>query len=115
MGMAPTVEDATRPRVMPWPEAGLDREAIMRMCGDGILVTGFNGGNSNAATGDYSFGIEGFEFKEGRITHPVREMLMTGNLITLWNSLLAAGDDARRCLSRLTPTLAFEAVDISGE
>ena len=115
MGMAPTVEDAIRPRVMPWPEEGLDREAIMKMCGDGILVTGFNGGNSNAATGDYSFGIEGFEFKDGRITRPVREMLMTGNLVTLWNSLLAAGDDARRCLSRLTPTLAFEAVDISGE
>ncbi|MEZ4999833.1 MAG: metallopeptidase TldD-related protein [Bacteroidales bacterium] len=26
----------------------------------GILVTGFNGGNSNGSTGDFSFRIEGF-------------------------------------------------------
>lgn len=115
MDMAPTVEDAIRPRVMPWPEAGLDREEIMRRCGDGILVTGFNGGNSNPATGDYSFGIEGFAFKDGRIIHPVREMLMTGNLVELWNGLIAAGDDARVCMSKLIPTLAFENVDFSGE
>ena len=115
MQMAPTVEDATRPRVMPWPEAGMDRAAIMRLCGEGILVTGFNGGNSNPATGDYSFGIEGFAFKDGLITHPVREMLMTGNLVDLWNHFLAAGDDSRLCKSKLIPTLAFENVDFSGE
>ena len=115
MQMPPTIEDAIRPRVMPWPRAGMDRESIMHLCGDGILVTGFNGGNSNAATGDYSFGIEGFAFKDGRITHPVREMLMTGNLVDLWNHLLAAGDDARHCMSKLIPTLAFENVDFSGE
>ena len=115
LDMEPTAEDAIRPKVMPWPVDGLDRAAILGRCGEGILVTGFNGGNSNAATGDYSFGIEGFAFKDGQITHPVREMLMTGNLITLWNSLLAAGDDARTCLARLVPTLAFDNVDISGE
>jgi PmbA protein len=115
MQMDPTVEDATRPKVMPWPEPGLDREAIMRRCGEGILVTGFNGGNSNAATGDYSFGVEGFAFKDGRVTHPVREMLITGNLVDLWNHFMAAGDDARPCKSKLIPTLAFENVDFSGE
>ena len=115
MRMDPTVEDAIRPMVMPWPRKGLDRAAILSMCGDGILVTGFNGGNSNSATGDYSFGIEGFAFKDGKITRPVREMLMTGNLVTLWNGLLAAGDDARPCKSKLIPTLAFENVDFSGE
>lgn len=113
-GMAPTIEDATRPRIMPWPQPGLDRDSIMRRCRNGILVTGFNGGNSNSATGDYSFGIEGFAFKDGKIVHPVREMLMTGNLIELWNSLLAVGDDARPCMSKLIPTLAFENVDFSG-
>ncbi len=115
MQMAPTVEDAVRPKVMPWPVPGLDRDAIMERLGEGILITGFNGGNSNSATGAYSFGIEGFAFKDGRITHPVREMLMTGDLVTLWNGFLAAGDDARTCKSKLIPTLAFENVDFSGE
>ena len=114
MQMAPTVEDATRAKVLPWPEAGLDREAILRRCGSGILVTDFNGGNSNPVTGDFSYGIEGYLFKDGRIVRPVSEMLMTGNFLTLWARLIAAGDDARPCQSKLIPTLAFAEVDFNG-
>lgn len=94
-------------------EATCGKEELMRIVGDGILVTGFNGGNSNSATGDFSFGVEGFLFKDGKIVHPVREMLITGNLLTLWNNLLAAGNDARFCKSKLIPTLAFGNVDFS--
>ncbi|MCQ2141125.1 MAG: TldD/PmbA family protein [Bacteroidales bacterium] len=114
MGVKPNIEDAIRPKVMPWPKPGMDREALMKLCRNGILVTGFNGGNTNSTTGDYSFGIEGFAFKDGKITHPVREMLITGNLVTLWNSIIGVGDDARLCKSKLTPSLAFEGVDFSG-
>ena len=114
MQLAPTVEDATRPKVLPWPEAGLDRAEIMRRCGSGILVTDFNGGNSNPVTGDFSYGIEGYLFKDGKIVRPVSEMLMTGNFLTLWARLVAAGDDARPCQSKLVPTLAFAEVDFSG-
>ena len=114
MQLAPTVEDATRPKVLPWPRTGLDRDAILRECGSGILVTDFNGGNSNPVTGDFSYGIEGYLFEEGRIVRPVSGMLMTGNLLTLWSRLLAAGDDARPCQTKLIPTLAFGEVDFSG-
>ena len=114
MQLAPTVEDATRPKVLPWPRAGLDRDAILRECGSGILVTDFNGGNSNPVTGDFSYGIEGYLFKDGRIVRPVSGMLMTGNFLTLWSRLLFAGDDARPCQTKLIPTLAFAEVDFSG-
>ena len=114
MQMAPTIEDATRPKVLPWPVAGLDRAAILARCGSGILVTDFNGGNSNPVTGDFSYGIEGYLFEDGRITRPVSGMLMTGNFLTLWSRLLAAGDDARPCQTKLIPTLAFAEVDFSG-
>ena len=114
MQIAPTIEDATRPKVLPWPEAGLDRDAILQRCGKGILVTDFNGGNSNPVTGDFSYGIEGFLFDRGRIVRPVSGMLMTGNLLSLWSKLLVAGDDARPCMTKLIPTLAFAKVDFSG-
>ena len=109
-GMAPTVEDATRPKVVPFGGCKT-REDLMRKVGSGILITGFNGGNSNTSTGDFSYGIEGFAFEDGRITHPVREMLVTGNFIDLWNNLVATADDARLCMSKLIPTLAFENTD----
>ena len=113
LGMDPTVEDITRARLMPYPEPGLDHKDIMKICGDGILITDFNGGNNNTATGDFSYGFSGFLFRNGEILHPVREMVMTGNFLTLWNNLVAAGEDARPCFSKLIPTLAFTNVDIS--
>lgn len=112
LGLAPTITNAIRPVVKPFGSA-TDRAGILKTVGRGVLVTGFNGGNSNPTTGAFSFGIEGFYFEDGEIVHPVREMLVTGNFIDLWNSLIAAGADARVCMSKLIPTLAFENVDIS--
>ena len=109
-GMAPTIEDATRPTVVPFGGCKT-RDDLLRKIGSGILITGFNGGNSNTSTGDFSYGIEGFAFEDGHLTHPVREMLVTGNFIDLWNHLIATADDARPCMSKSIPSLAFEKVD----
>ena len=112
MGLEPTVEDATR--IVVQPTGGCRTlEDVLRKVDTGILVTGFNGGNSNPATGNFSYGIEGFYFKGGKKVHPVREMLITGSFLQLWNSLLAAADDARPCQSKLVPSLAFKDVDFS--
>ena len=112
MEMEPTIEDATRVKVMPFGGCRTQEEVLQKVK-DGILVTGFNGGNSNPATGNFSYGIEGFFIKDGKRLHPVREMLITGNFLTLWNHLEVAADDARPCLSKLVPTLAFSDVDFS--
>lgn len=114
-GMAPTIEDAIRPVLQPFPERGLTEADILKKCGDGILVTGFNGGNCNSATGDFSYGVEGFCFKDGKLERPVCEMLITGNFLSLWANLLYAGEDARPCMAKLIPTLAFADVDFNGE
>ncbi len=114
LGIAPTIEEATRPKVLPWPKPGLGRDEILRMCGNGILVTDFNGGNSNPVTGDFSYGVEGFLFENGKILRPISGMLVTGSFLSLWGRLIAAGDDARSCMSKLIPTLAFAEVDFSG-
>lgn len=114
MGIEPTVEDVLRPRLAPWPNPGLDRNALMKMCGDGILVTDFNGGNCNMTTGDFSYGISGQLFKDGECVRPVSEMLITGNFLDLWKNLIAAGDDYRLCAGKLIPSLAFKDVDFSG-
>lgn len=111
--MSPTIEDCTRPVLSTVGECKSAGD-ILEKVGDGIFVTGFNGGNSNSATGDFSYGIEGFVFENGKIIHPVREMLMTGNFIDLWNHLIATADDARTCMSKIIPTLAFSNVYFAG-
>ena len=120
-GFAPTVEDISRPCLSPFMagkeltdlEKGVSSKDILNQCGNGIYVTGFNGGNCNPVTGDFSFGIEGFAFSKGKITHPVKEMLITGNIVELWNSLTAAGTDTRSSSRWQIPTLAFENVSFS--
>ena len=120
-GFAPTIEDVSRPWLMPFVKGcelaeskkDVSLKDILAICGNGIYVTGFNGGNCNPVTGDFSFGIEGFAFSKGKITHPVKEMLITGNMMTLWNSLVAAGNDARTSSRWQIPTLAFENVSFS--
>lgn len=113
-GLEPTVEDSMRPCLESWPDKGSTLDDVVRKAGDGILVTGFNGGNSNSATGDFSFGIEGFLIEGGKVGKPVREMLITGNLVELWNNVIAIADDARACSSRPTPSVAFKNVSFSG-
>lgn len=121
MGLEPTIEDISRPVVLPYLKGedlttdknSVSLEDILLHCKNGIYVTGFNGGNCNAVTGDFSFGIEGFAFKNGRLSHPVREMVITGNMIGLWNDFIAAGSDYRECSRWQIPTLAFENVYFS--
>lgn len=83
---------------------------ILDLCGSGILVTDFNGGNCNSATGDFSYGFSGFLFENGKITSPIDSMLITGNMTDLWSNLLAAGSDPVPGMSRQVPTLAFRDV-----
>lgn len=121
MGIPATIEDLSRPCLMPYikgsglpdMEKEVSLQDILNICSNGILVTGFNGGNCNHTTGDFSFGIEGFAFRNGKISHPVREMLITGNIISLWKNLLAAGSDYRPSARWQTGSLAFENVSFS--
>lgn len=80
----------------------------------GILITGFNGGNCNGSTGDFSYGIEGFLIQDGKIVHPVNEMNITGNMNEIWLSLVELGNDARNQDSWRIPSLMFKDVDMSG-
>lgn len=91
-----------------------DLEGLLADIDRGILVTGFNGGNSNGATGDFSFGIEGFLVEKGKLIQPVAEMNITGNFKELWHQLVAVGSDVDPSRSWRLPSLVFDKVDFSG-
>ena len=111
MGVDPTIAN---PSVLVMQEGNKDLGGLVAGVDHGILVTGFNGGNSNSSTGDFSYGIEGFLIEKGKLTLPLSEMNVTGNMITLWNSLAETGNDPRLNSSWRIPSLVFEGVDFSG-
>lgn len=104
-----------RPSVLQFGFDGkLSVDQMIASLGQGVLITDFNGGNCNDSTGDFSYGIRGFWFDRGEIVHPIREMNITGNMITLWRGLVAVGDDPRLSSRWALPSLCFEGVNLSG-
>lgn len=89
-GMELTHNDTT---VIDFAHDGIDTPALLTRMGNGVYITGFNGGNCNVTTGDFSYGIEGFEVRNGIIAEPVAEMLVTGNMLDLWSKLVLVSND----------------------
>jgi len=91
-----------------------DLQSLIATVDKGILVTGFNGGNCNSTTGDFSFGIDGFLIEKCQIVKPVSEMNITGNMLELWSNIRELGNDVNTNSSWLMPSILFEGVDFSG-
>jgi PmbA protein len=111
LAMAPTTGGKTNWVVpagtVPWRE-------LARRYDRAILVTGFLGGNANPLTGDFSYGIRGRLLERGEPTRSLSEMNVSGNVLTIFHQLVAAGDDPWTWGSTIAPTLVFEDVAFSG-
>ncbi len=111
LGVPPTT---ARTSNLTWRLGERSREGLLADLGEGILVTGFLGGNSNGTTGDFSLGVRGFRVRGGRIAEPVGEMNVSGNHLELWKRLTAVGNDPYPYSAMRTPTLVFEGVQFAG-
>ncbi|WP_321287852.1 TldD/PmbA family protein [uncultured Sunxiuqinia sp.] len=109
--MEPTTGDSSN---LIFESGEKDLEALVKSMKKGILVTGFNGGNTNGSTGDFSYGIDGFLVEDGEIIKPVSEMNISGNMKELWMNLAEVGTDPNPISSWQTPSMLFKGVDFSG-
>jgi PmbA protein len=89
--------------------AGIDR---------GVLVTDAVGVHSgaNPISGEFSVGIAGVLIEGGRLTRPVHEVTLAGDIISMLTSIRALGDDARWVPggSILTPSVVIDGMAIGG-
>ncbi len=122
VGYEPTIEGISNPHLMPYSKSGINLESegklltlhdVLTEANEGIYVTAFNGGNCNSVTGDFSYGVEGFIIKDGKLGSPIKEMIITGNIIELWSNILSIAEDAREVSRWKIPTLAFSNVEFS--
>lgn len=111
LGIPPTTGRSSN---LAWKLGERSQAALLADMGEGILVTGFLGGNSNGTTGDFSLGVRGFRVRAGALAEPVGEMNVSGNHLDLWKRLVAVGDDPYRYSAMRTPTLVFEGVQLAG-
>jgi PmbA protein len=89
--------------------AGLER---------GVLVTDAVGVHSgaNPISGEFSVGISGVLIEGGKLSTPVREVTLAGDIISMLTSVRALGDDARWVPggSILTPSVVIDGMAIGG-
>jgi PmbA protein len=90
------------------------RDDLIAQMGTGLLVTSMIGSTINPNTGDYSRGAAGFWVQNGKITHPVNECTIAGNLREMWRTMIAA-NDARPHLSRVVPSLLVSGLTLAGD
>jgi PmbA protein len=109
--LKPTSGDSTN---LIFTAGNRDLNSMIQGLDKGIFITGFNGGNCNGSTGDFSYGIEGFYIENGKMVHPVNEMNITGNMNLFWFSLIELGNDILENEAFKTPSMMFEKADLSG-
>jgi PmbA protein len=111
LGLRPTTAGSSN---LTWKLGNKDERGLLADVGEGVLVTGFLGGNSNGTTGDFSLGVQGFRVRRGQVAEPVGEMNIAGNHLEVWKQLAAVGNDPFPYASMRTPTLVFDGIQFAG-
>ncbi|PCI33452.1 MAG: modulator protein [Alphaproteobacteria bacterium] len=91
----------------------LSPEELMADIKSGFYVTDLIGMGVNGITGDYSRGAGGFWIEDGKITYPVNEVTIAGNLKTMFMNMTAA-DDLVIKYGTDAPTLRIDGMMIAG-
>jgi len=88
--------------------------ALMGDITDGLYVTDLVGSGVNTVTGDYSRGAVGFWIENGKLTYPVSEITVAGNLRDMFKRLTPA-DDLEMRYGVDAPTVRIEGMSVAGE
>ena len=91
-----------------------DTATLAKQMGRGLIVTELMGQGVNPVTGDYSRGAAGFWVEGGEIAHPVSEITIAGNLLDLYQKIVAIGDDIDRRGSKHVGSMLIESMQIAG-
>jgi len=91
-----------------------DLDGLMADAGAGLLITSMFGPSLNGNTGDWSAGVSGFWFENGKVAYPVSEITVAGNLTDLW-ARMQRGSDLEFRSSFNSPSVMFDAVAIAGK
>ena len=88
-------------------------EDLISSIKEGFLVTELIGSSVSIMTGDYSRGAGGFWIKNGKISHPISEATIAGNLKEIFQKIVPA-NDVDISSSITSPTLMIEDMVVAG-
>ena len=90
-------------------------EGLIKIMNRGLYVTGAMGMHTaNPISGEFSVGASGLWIENGEVKYPVKEAVISGNMLDLFRNIVMAGDDIRFYGNIGSPSLLIDRVDISG-
>jgi PmbA protein len=92
----------------------LPPEALYADIEEGLLLTDLMGFGVNMTTGDFSRGAQGFWIEKGRLTFPVTEVNLSGNLKEMLASIDAVGNDLLWRGGSAAPSFRMARLTLSG-
>lgn len=96
------------------PPAHVHSGELSVVAGRGLYVTDAMGlHTANPVSGEFSIGVSGLWIEGGMLKQPVKEAVISGNILDFFNRVEAAGDDFRFYGNMGAPSLLFGPTDIS--
>ena len=86
---------------------------LMADIAEGVYITNLYGSGVDLITGDYSLGAAGFLIENGKITVPISEFTIAGNLREMFRNLRPANDLVFR-YGTDAPTIRVDGMTIAG-
>lgn len=69
---------------------------------------------ANPISGEFSIGVSGLMIENGELKQPIKEAVISGNVLELFNKIVVIGDDLRFYGNLGSPSLLVADIDISG-
>ena len=89
-------------------------EEIIGSVRDGLFLTELMGFGINLTTGDISQGAAGFWIEDGKLTYPVNEINIAGNLRDMLAAITMVGNDVESLGGTAAPTIKVDKMMVSG-
>ena len=90
------------------------QKELFSSLGRGLYIVDAMGVHTaNLVSGDFSLGVSGLWIEGGEIRFPVKEAVISGNILEFFNKIAAVGDDLVFYGNMGAPSLLISDVDIS--
>lgn len=89
-------------------------EEIISSVKEGLYITEQIGFGVNLVTGDYSQGVRGIWIENGKLTYPVEEITIAGNLKEMLKEIVMVGNDLEFGAEIASPTIKIARMTIAG-
>ncbi|WAI18192.1 MAG: metalloprotease PmbA [Buchnera aphidicola (Acyrthosiphon caraganae)] len=89
-------------------------EELLQKVDQGILITELMGQGVDIISGNYSRGAVGFWIEKGKISYPINEITISGNLRNMWNNIVSISTDIDKRNNIQCGSVLLSEIQISG-